>query len=131
MKRFLSLVLCSILCFTATACSNQNDDKAETASEVVVNLPADDTVNGYRVESKTSDTQSSMPNTISGSGVSVGSINTNTDNTSKDYCGNKNSKVFHKSSCSSVSSMKDENKYYADRETLLNEGYKACGKCNP
>ena len=48
-----------------------------------------------------------------------------------EYIGNKNSKVFHKSSCDSVSSMKENNKYFADRSSLISEGYKPCGKCKP
>lgn len=48
------------------------------------------------------------------------------------YIGNKNSKIFHKPSCSSVSDMKDKNKVVLDsREAAIQKGFKPCKKCNP
>ena len=55
------------------------------------------------------------------------------DNDECDYIANKNTHKFHFPDCSSVDSMKEKNKYYffGDREELIAEGYKPCGRCNP
>ena len=48
------------------------------------------------------------------------------------YIGNKNSKIFHKSSCPSVLSMKDKNKEESEsRDYFVEKGYKPCDNCNP
>ena len=50
-----------------------------------------------------------------------------------DFVLNKNSKRFHKPECTSVSTMKEENREYysGSREELIAKGYKPCGSCNP
>ena len=49
------------------------------------------------------------------------------------YILNTGTKKFHYSNCSSVTSMSSANKqeYRGDRDTLIAQGYTACGKCNP
>ena len=49
------------------------------------------------------------------------------------YVLNTSRKVFHYSYCSYINNMKEKNKGYsdADRETLINSGYKPCGHCHP
>lgn len=48
------------------------------------------------------------------------------------YVGNKNSHVFHNSTCSSASSMSEKNKVaFSSRDEAIDAGYKPCGKCNP
>ena len=48
------------------------------------------------------------------------------------YIGNKKSHVFHRSTCSSASSMSEKNKVeFSSRDEAIEEGYKPCGKCNP
>ena len=48
------------------------------------------------------------------------------------YIGNRNSKVFHRATCSSVGQMKESNKVcFKTREDALAANYKPCGKCNP
>lgn len=48
------------------------------------------------------------------------------------YIGNKNSKVFHLPSCSSVSRMKASNKVsLSSRDTALSQGYRPCQNCQP
>ena len=55
-----------------------------------------------------------------------------TDYGSGSYVFNKNTLVFHYANCSSVSQMNDENKGYSnDRNELISNGYKPCGRCNP
>lgn len=48
------------------------------------------------------------------------------------YIGNKNTKKFHKASCSSVSSMKAANKIgFKTRSAAISAGYTPCKNCNP
>ncbi len=46
---------------------------------------------------------------------------------------NTNSKKFHKETCESAAEIKEWNKdtYIGTRETLVLQGYKPCGSCNP
>lgn len=125
MKKLLVFLICIISLFLLSACNNNNSTPQEIADEVTINLPTDNSVNGYRTQKVT---QSGMPDSISGDEVNIGDIDSAV---TKEYCANKNSKVFHKSSCASVSKIKESNKYYAARETLISGGYKPCGKCKP
>ncbi|MBR3187532.1 MAG: hypothetical protein IKF59_05805 [Lachnospiraceae bacterium] len=48
------------------------------------------------------------------------------------YIGNKNTKKFHRSSCSSVSSMNESNKVgFNSRSAAISAGYEPCKRCNP
>ncbi len=48
------------------------------------------------------------------------------------YVLNTNTKKIHYESCSSVNQMKDKNKAYTDDyDSVIAQGYKPCGKCNP
>ena len=48
------------------------------------------------------------------------------------YVGNKNSKKFHHSWCSSVADIKEKNKVtFRSREEAVSAGYKPCKRCNP
>ena len=48
------------------------------------------------------------------------------------YIGNRNTKKFHKPSCSSVDQMKDSNKApLSSREEAIRNGYVPCKRCNP
>ena len=49
------------------------------------------------------------------------------------YILNKNTKKFHKPECSGAKKIKAKNKgeYTGSRQTLIDEGYEPCGKCNP
>lgn len=74
-----------------------------------------------------------------GENISIGpskgecvTITENTETTSAAYIGNKNSKVFHRESCSSVQSTKDKNKvYFESRENAVDKGFSPCKDCNP
>ena len=97
------LIFCLMSCTKTDA--NQN---AESKTEVVINTPTDDSVNGYRKEKEE---------------IPVGEAL---------YCANKNSKIFHKRECSSVDKMKDDNKYFTnDKNELLKDGFEPCKSCNP
>lgn len=48
------------------------------------------------------------------------------------YIGNKNTKKFHYSWCSSVDDMKDKNKVsLSSREAAISKGYVPCKRCDP
>jgi len=48
------------------------------------------------------------------------------------YIGNKNSKVFHHASCSSVKQMSEGNRVcFGSREEAIAAGYRPCGRCKP
>lgn len=49
------------------------------------------------------------------------------------YILNRNTKKFHKSTCSGVKDIKAENKeeYTGSRSDLIKEGYEPCGRCKP
>ena len=48
------------------------------------------------------------------------------------YIGNKNTKKFHYSGCSSVSDMKSKNKVeFNSRDKAISQGYVPCKRCNP
>lgn len=50
-----------------------------------------------------------------------------------EYVLNKNTKKFHRPSCSSVDQMKEKNKlnYVGTREEVIRRGYEPCGRCHP
>lgn len=54
------------------------------------------------------------------------------DSTEIEYIGNKNSHVFHRGTCKSVSDMSEKNKIgFPSRDEAIENGYKPCGRCNP
>jgi len=118
MKRIL-LIITVVLLF-ATSCGPQSNTTEK--QDIKINLPNNSSVNGYRLEGYSS------PDLISQAEVGVSS----NDNKTESYCGNKNSKIYHKSSCDSVSKMKDTNKVlFSTKQEYLQNGYKPCQKCNP
>lgn len=55
-----------------------------------------------------------------------------TSNKATDYIGNKNSKIFHESDCSSVGKMSEKNKVkFSNRQEAVDSGYTPCGSCEP
>lgn len=124
MKKIVLIIISIIFIFLFCGCNNSDFEDNVSTSEVIINMPKDDKVNGYRMENF----NSSIPSTISGD--EIDSISSNSDKTEQ-LCGNKNSKVFHNTDCASVKNMKENNKRYASRSKLISEGYKPCGSCNP
>lgn len=58
---------------------------------------------------------------------------TEPSNVIANYVVNKNTKKFHDPSCSSVADMKEKNRwdYSGSRESLIEQGYTPCQRCNP
>lgn len=109
MQKTVITIMIFMILFSLVGCSKTDaNQNAESKTEVIINVPEDDTVNGYRNKVQEIAENEAL------------------------YCANKNSKVFHKQSCSSVNKMKDENKYFAkDKNELLEDGYQPCKSCNP
>lgn len=79
-----------------------------TASSIVVTMPQDDTVNGYR--------QNKSAKAIDG----------------ETYYANIDSMKFHKKECTYAKRLMPEKRWITnDREALLKEGYQPCGFCDP
>ena len=128
MKRITSIIL---LLFLLCGCSAGADiNGAESHAQITVNLPSDNTVNGYRTENSKS---SEMPDTVSSEDVKPAeSSDENITDLSTAYIGNANSHIFHNSDCSSANTMKEENKiFFKSREEAVNGGYTPCKRCNP
>ena len=136
MKKFICIFL-TLLCLCG--CSPNNSDMTDnTHSQITINLPTDDTVNGYRQDSESQ----SMPQTISADEVNPASPeqsssaskqqNSTAQNTKTEYIGNLSSHIFHKSTCGSAATMKEENKIiFYERDDAINEGYTPCKRCKP
>ena len=128
MKMFICLFLTLLcLCGCSTSDYNMTDN---THSQITVNLPTDNTVNGYRQGGNSQ----SMPQTISADEVKPASPEqkSSAKNTKTEYVGNLNTHIFHKSTCGSVGTMKDENKIiFEGRDAAINDGYTPCKRCNP
>ena len=136
MKKLVCVFLV-LLCLCG--CSPNNSDMTDnTHSQITINLPTDDTVNGYRQGSNSQ----SMPQTISADEVKPASPeqdssvskeqNSSSQNAKVEYIGNSNSHIFHKSTCGSVGTMKKENKIiFEGRDAAINGGYTPCKRCKP
>lgn len=102
MKKLFILLLS--MCLIFCGCNNTNERES-----IKINLPNDDSVNGYRVITESSE-----------------------DNIEYSYWGNKNSKKFHKSDCYTYNKTKSENIiHFNNKEEYLNNNYKPCQICKP
>ena len=128
MKKFICIFLTLLcLCGCSTSDYNMTDN---THSQITVNLPTDNTVNGYRQGGNSQ----SMPQTISADEVKPASPaqNSSAKNTKTEYVGNLNTHIFHKSTCGSVGTMKEENKIiFEGRDAAISGGYTPCKRCKP
>ena len=128
MKRITSIILIMLLLCGCAA--SHNSDNTESHAQITINLPTDNTVNGYRQKSA----QSVMPSIIAAEDVKPGTSEqgATNPNITAEYIGNSNSRVFHKTSCGSANTMKEENKvFFKNREEAINTGYSPCKRCKP
>ncbi len=133
MKRLFLIILSLILCLNLTGCSSNTEQNER--KPVTINLPTDNTVNGYRTVSSAigfeSDTIDADKVTAQSKTDAVSSADTQTHKEIQ-YCANLNSKVFHLCSCKSVKNMKENNKFFSkDRNLLIETGYTPCSNCKP
>jgi len=70
---------------------------------------------------------------LTGESKYVGASSDNKNENTALYVLNTSSKKFHLPSCSSVNSIKAENKqnYNGNRDSLIQDGYSPCGSCKP
>lgn len=129
MKKPIALLLLLTVMLSGCSASGTTSEK----EKVKINLPKDNTVNGYRLETK--DNRSYGDRIVDADKVAVESgyeASSGNDSQSTMYCANINSKVFHKSDCSSAKKAKEENKLYSKNRTqLIEDGYTPCKQCNP
>lgn len=117
MKKILIIAFCFFEILFLGGCSSITSSNSDN-SEITVNLPSDNTVNGYRKEFNNS-SEETYSDTVD-------------ENKNFEYCGNKNTKKFHKSDCYVLKNTKDENKVYCEtRAEFITEGYSPCKICNP
>ena len=147
MRKSAILFLCLISAFLFCSCGK--NEEVKNKNDVVINLPVDNSVNGYRTDKKDdfddsiisaddvgidsgTSQNSSQSKNESGSAQTNKNESTNENTKGITYCGNKNSGVFHEENCSSVSKMKEENKaYFSSRDEAISNGYTPCGRCKP
>ena len=130
MKRLLIIFCCLAMLSGCQASGNNSGTDTETDSHVkiTVNMPSDDTVNGYREEDYV---QSGIPDVIPVEDVVPSAPQSSFEN-SASFIGNSSSHIFHKPGCSSAENMKDENKVtFASRDEAVAAGYTPCKRCSP
>lgn len=127
MKKVIALILSVIFLTAACGCSAEDEQTkadAENSGSVVINMPEDDSVNGYRIsakEGRSIDTaqSESIASSTKADGITL-------------YYANTSSKKFHKSDCSFASRILDKNLYISEsRDELIGSGYEPCSVCNP
>lgn len=127
MKKIFTILLTILILLTASGCCNENTDITSEKAPVIINVPTGNSQ---------SETVDKSHNNINENITETPSIYTEQsvtiDNQNISYCGNKNSKKFHKSTCGALKTTKDENKVYLkDRSDYINQGYVPCKRCNP
>ena len=136
MKKLISVFLIFFLLCGCTAASDGQN--ADSHAAVTVNLPKDDTVNGYRTGEYES-ASSGMPDTSHAQDAQPASEPEASEKeasavseVSAEYIGNSSSHIFHKSDCSSAKNMKEENKVaFSSRAEAIGNGYAPCKRCSP
>ena len=123
-----SLILIVLILLTLAGCKGGNT--AFELDSVKINLPSDNSVNGYRIEDNQDENRDDS--TVPADKVTVGSVSGKKPENKPSYCANKNSKVFHKSTCDSVPKIKEKNKLFSSsKDALLKDGYSPCKRCEP
>ena len=111
LKKTVLVVVSICFIFVFSGCTSNELQEDNNRSEVIVYSPNGENVNGYK---------------------EFNDIILSTETNTETFVANKNSKKFHKSTCTSVKTIKDNNKYStSDRRELINSGYSACQRCNP
>ena len=119
MKKLLCIVLALFVFLSFASCTD--DKTSENKAPIEINMPTDNTVNGYKNSSK-----NAQYNQINTDKITYTEI-TQTHS----YWGNKNSKKFHTADCSTTNKTKDKNKTYKTRDQFISQGYTPCKICNP
>ncbi len=134
-KKLLIGVFIIVIAFSVFGCSKTDAVKQNQEDEVIINMPVDDSLNGYRLPD---DAQPSVSDENTEDGKdNVSSVTDESNDESSDeamllYYANTNSKKFHKNSCRYAKITSNENLYITEsREELINEAYVPCKVCKP
>ena len=130
-KTFIYIALIAVLCSVLVIVLSKLP-KTEEREAIIITNASGETASKYQdfddIIKNQDNENNGMPNVISGSEISVaddGDYNLYT------YCGNKNSKIYHKLSCSAANKTKEENKvYFKTLEECQNAGYRPCKICS-
>ncbi len=122
MNKISNILICIIILVVMTGCSNKTKEK----TPITVNLPKDNTLNGYK-----DDTLPKKSNQYSAN-IDSNKITIIEKEESYSYFGNKTSKKFHKASCKTYKNTNKENIIlYKSREDFIKYEYSPCKTCNP
>lgn len=125
MKRILLAII--IIPIFLCGCAEAPETNVTSHTQVTVNYPADDTVNGYRPAGG-----GEMPEKISAEAEITPAQPAENEIAPTAYIGNSASKIFHKLTCSSAAKLGEEKRVsFKSREEALSNGYKSCGRCKP
>jgi hypothetical protein len=125
MKRMFCLAFTVLICFNLAGCKSEDTD---TISDIVINMPTDNTVNGYKTEEPVKEIEE-KPDSVSSNSESN---STASESGEILYYANTNSKKFHKQSCRYSSMILNERLYISDnRQELIDSGYVPCLVCKP
>lgn len=127
--------------------SNSSDESTQNVTEDTQNTTEDNsstdsseaiTVIVPVVPDNSSDSNVTVPDNLDGTSSDTSSESTSGDSTIEEpttysYVLNTNTKKFHYSSCSSVSTIKPENygTFEGTRDEVIAQGYEPCGRCHP
>lgn len=103
-------------------------------SEIIVKLPTDSTVNGYRIAASADSGSQSKESTgaTSGGNTASASAAARASTSGGAYRANINTKKFHTSECGYGIKISEENLYTSNsREDMISQGYEPCKRCNP
>ena len=123
MIKSLIIIALSLLLFSGCGADEKADYKD---NGIKVIMPSDNTVNGYRTEQSQNDFNNLL--------TDVPDYETDgyENRAESVYYANKNSKKFHRPSCTLSQKINDENLYICDSlEELIEGGYEPCKRCNP
>lgn len=113
MKRIVCILSVLFVLFFLCSCNKKAENENSNSRPVVV-LP-EGSKETVTVDTSSSDNSSRI---------------VSSDPENMIYVGNKNSKIFHKETCKSISNMKSENMIsFETIDEALNSDYKPCGIC--
>ncbi|MCQ2455496.1 MAG: hypothetical protein MJ090_05105 [Clostridia bacterium] len=136
MKR-IAVIFLIILVFLCS-CNSKNSKVNNKAEEIIINEETENGLDDYKLTSNiVSQVEEKTESDIDKSSGFVSKTYKAKQKKSEEkfdgvYFANKNSKKFHKSTCSFGKKIKSENLHKTkDRENLIDSGYVPCLKCNP
>lgn len=118
MRKYFSIIFVIFVFISLCSCSDTDAREEKQPEEFVINMPTDDSLNGYKSESSRTSSNSE--------------VTTSNDDLFLLYYANTKSKKFHKNTCRYAKITSNDNLYITEsREELVNEGYVPCKVCEP